>query len=81
MSCNNFTRFIIKVVTCSTPGNGVEATIDEAIILLSYRYQDVVNYICNSDSMLLHGSLSLRCEADGKWSKEPPTCRENFNIF
>ena len=65
VSCNSLTLFIIKVVTCSTPGNGVEATKDDVIVLLSYRYH-VVNYICSPNTMLLHGSLSLHCEANGQ---------------
>ena len=66
------------MVTCSDPGDGVEATKETSDT--SFNYQDMVNYTCDTDTMLVHGSLSLQCEADGQWSHEPPTCSENFNI-
>ena len=67
------------MVTCSDPGDGVEATKDTTDT--SFHYQNIVGYMCNDDAaMVTRGTLSLRCEANGQWSHEPPTCRENFTL-
>ena len=66
---------LFQAISCAAPGSGTDATFVAASD--PYRYQDVVNYTCDSDAAIVtRGSLSLRCEANGQWSDEPPTCRE-----
>ncbi|XP_050712143.1 sushi, von Willebrand factor type A, EGF and pentraxin domain-containing protein 1-like isoform X3 [Eriocheir sinensis] len=57
-------------VSCSPPSYPDNAIVD----VTEFLYGSTANYSCR-EGYAMEGTGVLRCEADGSWSSEPPTCR------
>lgn len=56
-------------VSCGFPGHLTNGYVEGR----SYKYGDSVVYTCNP-GFKIRGDYRSVCQADGKWSNEPPRC-------
>lgn len=57
-------------VTCGDPGSISNGNIDGN----QFTYGDTIKYNCNTDYMLIDGSLTRTCQLNGLWNGTKPSC-------
>lgn len=60
----------IVEVTCGDPGSISNGNIDRN----QFTYGDTIQYNCNTDFMLIDGSLTRTCQLNGLWNGTKPSC-------
>ena len=72
---------LFAVVRCNPPGTVTNGVITRDEVTTAYVYNDLLTYECNT-GFTISGSKVLRCNANGRWSSEPPTCeRKNLQTL
>ncbi|CAC5393168.1 unnamed protein product [Mytilus coruscus] len=61
---------VLLEVTCGDPGSISNGNIDGN----QFTYGDTIKYNCNTDYMLIDGSLTRTCQLNGLWNGTKPSC-------
>jgi len=61
----------IVVVTCGPPAPIADATANTSAV----AYMTKITYTCLPGFVHVSGQLTRQCQADGRWSGKPPSCR------